>query len=125
MSVPFHGEFASADASALTEANGRFALYGAGSTTSLTLDANDEVVITDWELSTGASALECRIYDGANNADGAGEVVARVNLPANGYAGKILGSPHVCQKGTYPKLITSGAGAVDGVIHGYIRRVGV
>lgn len=124
MSAPFHGEFASADASALTEANGRFALYGAGSTTSLTLDANDEVVITDVDVSVGATALEVRVYDGANNADGSGEVVARFNLPVNGSAFRSLASPHVCQRGTYPKVITSAAGAVDAIIHGYIRRVG-
>lgn len=122
--VPFHGEFASADASALTEPNGRLALYGGGSTTALTLDANDQVTITDVDVSVGAAALEVRVYDGANNADDAGEVVCRFNLAANGSAFRALASPHVCQKGTYPKVITSGAGAVDAIIHGYIRRVG-
>lgn len=124
MGVPFHGEFASADATALTEVNGRLALYGAGSTTALTLDANDQVVITDIDVSVGATAMEVRIYDGANNADGTGEVAARFNLPVNGSAFRNLASPHVCQKGTYPKVITSAAGAVDAIIHGYIERVG-
>ena len=124
MGVPFHGEFASADASALTEANGRLTLYGAGSTDALTLGANDQVTITDIDVSVGASALEVRVYDGANNADGGGEVVCRFNLPVNGSAFRTLASPHVCQKGTYPKVITSGAGAVDAIIHGYIERLG-
>lgn len=122
--TPFHGEFASADASALTEANGRILLYGPGSTTAITLAATEQVIITSAAVSVGAAALEVRIYDGANNADAAGEVVLRVNLPINGSVAHTITPGHVCQVGSWPKVITSGAGAVDVVIHGYITRLG-
>lgn len=116
-----HGEFASADASALTEINARLALYGPGSVTPIVLGATQQVVITSAQLSTGATALEVRIYDGANNADAAGEVVARLNLPVNGSAIVQFPQGHHCQAGTYPKVIASAAGAVDVLIHGYIK----
>lgn len=52
---PFHGEFSNADASALNEANSRFSLYGAGSTSTITLASNDQVLITDLSIIAGAA----------------------------------------------------------------------
>lgn len=113
----FHGEFSSADASALTEVNSRFTLYGVGSATGVTLGANDYVVVKDIVITTGA-ALTVDIYDGANNAVAAGESIAKVIV--NGTIVLPLTVPHVCAKGTYPKVKTSGAGQVDVVIRGHI-----
>jgi len=119
--VPFHGEFSSADASALSEANSRLALYGAGGVSALTLNANDFVSITDVTISTGA-ALTVQVYDGANNAVGAGEQVCIAKI--NGAIAIPFTVAHTCQKGTYPKVITSGAGQVDVTIRGTIIRQG-
>lgn len=118
-----HGEFSSADASGLSEPNARILLYGAGSTTAITLDTNDNVVITDI-LIVAAVALTVTVYDGANNSVAAGEVVAKGSFPATGGAVLTLSAPHVCQKGTWPKVLTSGAGQIDVYLKGYIYRTG-
>lgn len=122
--VPFHGEFTSADASALSEENSRILLYGAGSTTAVTLTSNDQVVITDLKVVCGASGLIVTVYDGANNTVAAGE---RIDLGTYAANGGIMGSfavPHYCQKGTWPKVKTSGAGQIDVQIRGTIHRIG-
>jgi hypothetical protein len=120
--APVHGEFSSADASALTEENGRFSIYGAGSTSAVTLGSTDVVCITDLHVMVGSSALTVTVYDGANNAAGGGEVVVSGEYPANGGAVLALRTPHVCQAGTYPKVITSGAGSVKVQFHGHVVR---
>lgn len=119
-----HGEFSSADASGLSEPNARILLYGAGSTTAATLDANDYVVITDVFALCGATGLTVTIYDGANNSAGAGEVVVKGTFAANGGLAWNLSAPHVCQKGTWPKVLTSAAGQIDVSIKAYIYRAG-
>lgn len=119
-----HGEFSSADASALTEANARILLYGAGSTTAVTLAATDHVIITDLKILCGATGLTVTVYDGANNTAGAGEVIAKGTYAANGGEANNYSAPHVCQAGTWPKVLTSGAGQVDVSIKGYIYRTG-
>jgi hypothetical protein len=122
--APFHGEFSSSDASALSEPNSRFALYGAGGTTALTLDANDIVCVSDVKILCGSTALTITVYDGADATVGAGETVSAGDYPANGgevWAGQV---PHVCQTGTYPKVKASAAGAVKAQIRGTIRRKG-
>lgn len=118
--VPVHGEFTSADASALSESNSRFAIYGGGSTTAVTLAAGDYVTISDLDILCGSSALTVTVYDGANATVDAGETVVIGDYPANGGIARTYRSPHVCQKGTYPKVKTSGAGAVKVVFHGFI-----
>ncbi len=121
----FHGEFSSADASALSEANSRFSLYAELGVTALTLDANDVVVITDVIINfTGVTARNVQIYDGANNVVGAGELIAQATAAQNEDNHIRLATGHPCQKGTYPKVITSGAGQVDVQVKGYIYRVG-
>src|SRR4051794_8687733 len=105
----YHGEFSSADASALSEPNSRILLYGPGSTTALTVGSTDQVVITDVRIIAGA-ALTVQVYDGANNSVGAGEVIDQGNFAANGGAAHDLLTPHTCQAGTWPKVKTSGAG---------------
>lgn len=122
--VPFHGEFSSADASALSEANSRFTLYGAGSATALTLASTDRVTITDVKLMVGSSALTATVYDGANATVDAGETVTTGDYAANGGEAQNFTTPHICQTGTYPKVKTSGAGAVKAQIRGTIVRVG-
>ena len=124
MGVPFHGEFSSADASALSEANSRFTLYGAGSTTAITLNANDQIEITDISIASAGTNLTVQVYDGADATVDAGEAVYEAIVPTNTTQSKIIGTPHVIQKGTYPKLKTSGAGQVDAVIHGRVVRLG-
>jgi hypothetical protein len=122
--VPFHGEFSSADASALTEANSRFTLYGGSSTSALTLTSNSLVQIADLVISVGASAITVTIYDGSDNVVGAGEKVLKVNAAINSGLAWTRQAPHYCQQGTggipYPKVITSAAGQVDVTISGFI-----
>lgn len=117
--VPVHGEFSSSDASALTEANSRILLYGAGSTTAATLTSTDYVVISSLVIVAGA-ALTVTVYDGSDATVGAGEVVCKGNLAANGVVAHTLPVPHTCQAGTWPKVKTSGAGQVDVTLQGYI-----
>ena len=123
--APIHGEFSSADASGLTEANARFTLYASPGATALTLDSNDVVTITDVSITnTSGGALTVQIYDGANNAVGAGELVLFARVAAAGNVLHRFGTPHACQKGTYPKVITSGAGQIDCSLKGSILRSG-
>lgn len=119
-----HGEFSSADASGLSEPNSRILLYGAGSTTAVTLDSNDNVVITDVFVLCGATGLTVTVYDGANNTVAAGETIVKGTFSANGGVAMNLSAPHVCQKGTWPKVLTSAAGQIDVAIKGYIYRTG-
>jgi hypothetical protein len=122
--VPFHGEFSSADASALTEANSRFSLYGGSSTSALALTANSLVQIADIVISVGSTAITVTVYDGTDNVAGAGEKIVKINAPVNGGLAWTRQAPHYCQQGTggipYPKVITSAAGQVDVVISGFI-----
>jgi hypothetical protein len=127
MSVAFgaivHGEFSSSDASGLSEVNSRFALYGGGATTALTLGTNDVVYVTGLIIACGSSPLTVSIYDGANNVVDAGEMIARATL-AGGTTSVIdwTQSPHKCQLSSYPKVKTSGAGQIDVVLNGTINR---
>lgn len=120
-SPAFHGEFSSSDASALSEANSRITLYGAGSVTPLTLAANQTVVVTSVQVTVGASALTVQVYDGSDATPDAGEHIVHYESPANGGIALPLTPGHDCQAGTYPKVKTSGAGNVKAIIHGYIR----
>jgi hypothetical protein len=122
--VPFHGEFSSADASALTEANSRFTLYGGSSTSALTLTSKSVVQIAELVVSVGATPLAVTVYDGTDNVAGAGEKIIKVNAAANSGLGWTRQSPHYCQQGAggipYPKVVASAAGQVDAVISGFI-----
>ena len=122
----FHGEFTSADASALNEANSRFTLYGnQGQTakTGITLAANEQVVITDIQL-WSVAAVTVQLYDGANNSVAAGEKIFHAPMTANGHVEQSLTTPHYCLEGSCPKVKTSGAGQVDVLIRGVIVRNG-
>jgi len=124
--VPFHGEFSSADASALTEANSRFALEKAGFITSgstIALAATDIVVVLDAVITVGATGLSVWLYDGANNVVDAGEQIAKVFLLANTTVYSDFTVGHYCAAGTYPKVKSSGAGQVDVTINGTIVTV--
>lgn len=120
-----HGEFYSADASALSESDARILLYGAGSTTAITLDSNDNVVITDIKIIVGATSLTVTVYDGANNTVAAGEIIQKGLYAAYNGEAQNFSAPHVCQKGTWPKVLTSAAGAVYVYVKGYIYRTGI
>lgn len=119
--APFHGEFTSADASAPANvAAATIALYGAGSTTAITVGANDQVLVTSIVI-TSAAAITVWIFDGTNTTVGAGEVILQGDFPVNGgvsYQDNVI--PHYCQKGTFPLCKTSGAGAVKVTIRGTI-----
>jgi hypothetical protein len=115
-----HGYFTSADASALTEANARILLYPGGSSTALDVGAGDYVTVTEINILT-ASALTVTVFDGANNAAAAGEVIAKVTI--NGNYNMPFVTPFICQKGTWPKVLTSGAGQTDVTIRGYVTSV--
>lgn len=119
-----HGEFSSSDASDLSESNSRFTLYGAGKASVGTLAATDQVVVTDVKVMVGSSALTVTLYDGSDATVDAGETITVGDYAANGGEAQNFSCPHVCQSGTYPKVKTSGAGAVKVQLRGYIRRAG-
>lgn len=119
--LAFHGEFSSADASALSEVNSRVLLYPAGTVTAYTLAATDQVLIYRVTLVCGA-ALTVQLYDGADNSVGAGEKVLQGNFAANGGVGGPFAVAHQCQAGTWPKVKTNTSGQIDVTIHGVIRR---
>lgn len=124
--VPFRGEFSATDSSTqvlTTEASHRFALYPPGSTTALSVGASDTVIITDLCLHASA-ASKYYIYDGSDiNAD-AGDILFTVRIGTGGpTVVSNLGTPVVCQAGTYPKVIGSSTVAdVNAVITGVIKR---
>lgn len=120
---PFHGEFSSADASALNEASSRFSLYGAGSTSAITLASHERVVITDIAIVAGA-ALTVTLYDGSDTTVGGGEQILKGDFAANGGISSRLAVPHYGQTGSYPKVKTSGAGQIDVTIRGVIEKLG-
>ncbi len=115
----FHGEFSSADASALTEPNSRVTLYDTAGV-AITLASTEQVVITDVTVIVGVD-LAVDLYDGANNVPAAGEYVWRGSmLAASQSASYQFKTAHYCATGTYPKVKTGGAGQVDVIIHGFI-----
>ena len=122
LGTAIHGDFSSADASALTETAARILLYGPDSTVAITLAATDWVVVSDLTISVGATAQTVTIYDGANNAAAAGEIIAVVTLLAGTSITISLASPHYCKIGTWPKVDTGAAGQVDVSLHGFITR---
>ena len=117
---PFHGEFTSADASALSEANSRFGLYVPFTLTTIPLVSTDRVVITDvWFWSVAAVAVS--VYDGSDTTVSAGEKIwGTATVTANTNVWQTLATPHHCQTGTYPKVKTGGAGQIDAIIRGFI-----
>src|SRR5439155_7067181 len=124
------GEFASADASALSEAASRINLYPAGALKTdsvLVLGTTDVVYVTTLVLSAGASALEVTVYTGADATADAGEVLADVFLPVNGaIVVDLAQAPYRGPLGAggipYPKVKTSAAGAVRVQLFGTVHR---
>lgn len=126
---PFHGEFSSADATALSEENARFTLYGnQGSTvkTAITLASNEQVVITDIYVSVATGTPLVQIFDGSNNSPAAGEKIFEAKM-ADNTNGNIaprervaLVTPHYCLQGTYPKCKADSAVQVYAIIRGVI-----
>ena len=122
MGNPFHGEFSSTDASAPgTEPDARVTLYDMLKA-AITITATQTVVITDITIVAG-SAMTVTIFDGANTTVEAGERIAKGNFAANGGQSSKLATPHFCKVGTYPKVLTSVAGQVDVILHGYVQGV--
>lgn len=119
-----HGEFSSADASALDETNSRFSLYGDRAAAALTLSAEDVVCITDLSISSAGTNLTVTVYDGADATPGAGEIIFKGVIPTNTTQSKVFSRPFECAKGKYPKVKTSGAGQVDLTITGKTERQG-
>lgn len=127
---PFHGEFSSADASALSEANARFTLYGVDKQ-AITLAADERVIVTDIDVVVG-TALTVTIYDGDDATPDDGEKILMHSFGANGGISSHLRTPHYCAVNAstsspdgYPKLETSAAGQVDCVIHGVVVKTTV
>lgn len=120
--LPVHGEFASADASALTESNSRAALYPQASATALTLAATDTAVVHSLVVSSAGANLTVTVYDGADATVDVGEVIWRGVVPTNTTQHAVLSVPHRCQAGTYPKVKASGAGQVYVNLSGYVLR---
>lgn len=123
--VPIRGEFSSADASALSEPNSRFALYGQGSATALTLGTNDYISIQQITVSSAATTALVQVYDGPDATVDAGEEMHGGIVPTNSTV-NVGPFPVVktCQKGTYPKVKASAAGAVRVQFTGIVVRAG-
>lgn len=123
---PFHGEFYSTDASApANEAAARISLYGAaGAGQIASLNANDIAVVTDIKIMVGSSAITVQVYDGSDATVDNGDKITEGDYPANGGEFQHAYTPHFCQAGTFPKVRTSGAGAVRVQIRGYLHRKG-
>jgi hypothetical protein len=115
----FHGELVSADASA----GAAMTLYGESSATSITLDTNDVLAVTNVTIVCGA-ALTVTVFDGANQALGAGETICAGDFAANGGINAAYDPPHKCQKGTGINVLASGAGAVKVQVKGWVKRKG-
>jgi hypothetical protein len=123
--VPFHGEFSSADAHApANEAAARMSLYGVigpgGTYSALTLGASDQVIIDSIQIIVGATGQTVTVFDGTADSASGGNVIAKGTLVANGSLAYPLQTPHYCEPGTYPKVLTSVAGQIDVIIHGTI-----
>lgn len=129
---PFVGQFTSADASALSEANARFTLYDAAKApAAITLQADERVVITDITARCDGNGQTVELYDGADASIGAGERITILRFGTNVPQHHLhLGTPHYCAanestvtpKG-YPKVVTSGVSQVDVTIRGVIIKV--
>jgi hypothetical protein len=121
---PFHGEFASADATSLTEPNARMSLFGAASTTALTLNANDIVQVCSLSISSAATNATLTVFDGTDGTPDPGEALFAGIVPTNSAVTPYMAIPHYCQKGTYPKVKASAAGAVKVQMQGTVYRTG-
>ncbi len=119
---PVHGEFASSDASGLSEPNSRFTLYAGGTTTSITLGANDQVEIDAVNVNTLTALALINVYDGADNAADAGEKIFTGIVAANCNEIGASGMGYICQPGSYPKVKTSASGQVYATLYGYVIR---
>jgi hypothetical protein len=118
----FHGEFSSADASALTEANSRFTLYVPGTTTTLTVSTGDQVFVTGYALTAAGTTLQHTLYSGADATVDSGERLFEARQ-SNAQSGNFPETePKVCIVSTYPKWKTGAAGQVYIQISGYISR---
>lgn len=122
LGIPIHGDFSSADASALAETAARILLYGSDSTTAITVTATEWVIVSDLTIAVGATALTVTIYDGVNNAAAAGEIITKVTISAGTSHTVSFNVPHYCKAGTWPKVLTSAAGQVDVSLHGTIDK---
>jgi hypothetical protein len=120
--VPIRGEFSSADARAVTlnESQARFTLYVDGSTSTVTLNATDRVIINTICAAVGAT-MSVEIYDGSDDTVDAGEsLIFLRGGTAFGPFGTNLDI--ACKVGTYPKVETSALGQVDVVFTGVVVR---
>ncbi len=118
-----HGEFTSADASALTELLSRITLYHPVTKAAVSIDAGDVLVITDLQLVVGA-AITVTVYDGADATPAAGEVICRGNFGANGGVDASFRTPHYCKQATWPKVKGGAAGQIDVSLRGRVMRAG-
>lgn len=125
---PFHGEFSSADATALSEEDSQFTLYDTAKNV-ITLANNDQVLITDLIVAnnTGFNSVQFTVYDGSDNSAGAGEKIYHANMDDAATSNPItmhFPVPHYCRVGTYPKMKTNLSGQVDAIIRGVILKHG-
>ena len=120
MAIDFVGTFVSEDAyNPHAEADARFALYVAGTTTPIILGNLQTVTITDFSVSCEVD-FEVNIFDGNDLTIGDGELIHKAYVRNFCSVSADLVTYHVCRKGTYPKLIASGSGNVAATIRGYI-----
>ncbi len=100
-------------------------LTGAGVPAAFTLTAADRYVVTDLLVIAG-SALTVTVWAGSavpGSSPGAGELIFRGALAANGGVSMRLVTPHICTTAKAVRVKTSGAGRVDVMARGLILRL--
>jgi hypothetical protein len=116
------GEFSSADASAptLDEAGARFTLYLDGTSTTTTIGATDQFVLTGLSINSSGGTQGYYIYGGSDDTKAGDQLFVGAAGTAQGpvYSGmKVAAVP-----GTYPKMEVSSGVQMDATIYGYIIR---
>lgn len=119
-----HGEFSASDASAVDATTSKVTLYGPGGTTALTLNANDYVHVSALTVGSAGTNLLVQVFDGGDATADAGELIWAGYVPTNSTVAVQFPDPHVCQKGTYPRVKASATGQVYVQLKGVVVRHG-
>jgi hypothetical protein len=122
MPIPFHAEVPFGDCSTGVT----FTLYIAGTATAFNIAATDQILITDINIYTGTTTLIITVFDGSATDDAtleAGEQIFKWTALSGGNGlsvSAMFRTPHYCKKGTYPRLLSSGAQSASAILHGLI-----
>ncbi len=115
--IPFHAEAALATATDAT-----FTIYGAHSTSALTLAVGDYVVVTD-ALVSSDTAGTLSVYGGDNTTLDAGEAITSLQVSINDRYTASFVTPHECEAviaGWLLRLKSSASATAKAQVKGYI-----